>query len=278
MSDSRAHEAEMGFWDHFDALRKVLFKIAFVVVAIGVAAFIAMPWIFEHVILAPCRADFPLYTLLESLSSSIFEAEPGAEKFMVEPVSLQLTSQFFIHMSSSCWAAVVLGFPFIIYFLWTFVAPGLYEKEKRGAKKVFLFGNLMFYLGLLCGYFLVFPLAVRFLSTYNLSPSINAMVSLESYMDNFYTILLLMGMVFELPLIAWALGRIGLLKSSFFRKYRRHAIVALLILAAIITPTGDPFTLIAVFVPLYALWELSSRIVPKPDHDDLPVEAGDKNT
>lgn len=275
MSDTRPHEVEMGFWDHFDALRKVLFKIAFVVVAFGIAAFICMPWMFEHIILAPCKADFPLYTMLESLSSSIFNSEPGTENFMVEPVSLQLTSQFFIHMSSSCWAAVVFGFPFIIYYLWTFVAPGLYEREKRGAKKVFFFGNLMFYLGLLCGYFLVFPLAVRFLSTYNLSPSINAMVSLESYMDNFYTILLLMGMVFELPLVAWALGRIGLLKRSFFKKYRRHAIVALLILAAIITPTGDPFSLLAVFVPLYALWEFSSRIVPKPEPEDLPAKTDD---
>lgn len=263
---SSGKKGEMGFWDHFDDLRKVLFRIAFVVIAIGIGSFIAMPWIFDHVILAPCHADFPLYTFLESISSSIFETPQATESaFEVNPVSLELTSQFFIHMTASCWMAIVFGFPIIIYFLWTFVAPGLYENEKRGARKAFLFGNIMFYVGMACGYFLVFPLAVRFLSQYNLSSQITALVSLESYMDNFFTIMLVMGAVFELPLVAWFLGKAGLMKRSFFKKYRRHAIVALLILAAIVTPTGDPFSLIAVFIPLYALWEFSSYLVPKPE-------------
>lgn len=120
----------------------------------------------------------------------------------------------------------------------------------------------MFYLGVAVGYFVVFPLALRFLATYRLSPVIEAVVSLDSYMDNFYTVVLLMGAVFELPLLAWLLGKMGLITRAFFRKYRRHAIVALLIVAALITPTGDPFTLLAVFIPIYALYEFSAALVP----------------
>ena len=111
------------------------------------------------------------------------------------------------------------------------------------------------------GYAFVFPIALRFLATYSLSSHITPVVSLDSYMDNFFTIVLLMGAVFELPLLAWLLGSIGLLHRSFFRRYRRHAIVALLVVAALITPTGDPFTLFAVFLPIYALWEFSAHLV-----------------
>ncbi len=120
----------------------------------------------------------------------------------------------------------------------------------------------MFYLGVATGYFLVFPLTVKFLAGYQLSSAIRPMVTLTSYMDNFYTLLLMMGVVFELPLLAWLLGKMGLLTRDFFKTYRRHAIVVLLIVAAVITPTGDPFSLFLVFIPIYALWEGSARLVP----------------
>jgi sec-independent protein translocase protein TatC len=165
-------------------------------------------------------------------------------------------------MSASCWTAAVIAFPIIIYLLWTFISPGLYEKEKRGVRKAFFFGNIMFYVGLATGYFLVFPLALRFLADYHLSDAIPNTISLDSYMDNFFTMILMMGIVFELPLVAWLLGKMGFLTNKFFSHFRRHAIVALLILAAFITPTGDPFTLFAVFLPLYALWEFSAFVVP----------------
>jgi sec-independent protein translocase protein TatC len=262
-------EKELTFWEHLDALRGVLFRIAAVIVVLGVAAFCVMPWIFDHVILAPCSSDFPLYTGLESLSKACgIEVMPDeSSRFTVNVTSMELTSQLFIHMSASCWMAFIFGFPIIIYLLWSFISPGLYEREKQGAKRAFLFGNIMFFLGVAVGYFLVFPLAVRFLASYRLSEHINNVVSLDSYMDNFFTIILLMGAVFELPLVAWLLGKMGLIKRDFFKHYRRHAIVALLITAAMITPTSDPFTLFAVFIPIYALWEFSSRLVPPPDED-----------
>ena len=250
------------FWDHLDALRGVLVKAVLVVAVAAIAAFCVMPWLFTHVVLAPCRPDFPFYRLIDyvSLHSPLGSGLP-AEPFSLQPVSLELTSQFFVHFSASCWTAVVVSFPVIIYIMWGFVSPALYEHEKRGIRKAFLFGNLMFYLGVGVGYFVVFPLALRFLATYHLSPGIATVVSLDSYMDNFYTIILLLGAVFELPLLAWLLGKAGIISREFFRKYRRHAIVGLLIVAAMITPTGDPFTLMVVFVPIYALWEFSALLV-----------------
>ena len=151
----------------------------------------------------------------------------------------------------------------LLYLLWTFVRPALYEKEVRGARIAFALGTVMFYLGVAVGYFLVFPITMRFLFTYQLSSTIHNQLSLDSYMDNFLMLNLVMGLVFELPLLAWALSAIGILRRKFFSRYRRHAVVVLLVLAAVITPTGDPFTLMIVFLPLYLLFEVSALIVKK---------------
>lgn len=248
------------FWDHLDVLRGVLFKIFGVMVVLGVAAFVAMPWIFDNVIMAPCSPDFPTYRLFDGIAALMGDSYTG--DMNVSIISIELASQLFMHFSASCWAALIVGFPIIIYLLWGFVSPGLYPHEKQGIRTAFFFGNLMFYLGVATGYFLVFPLAVKFLAGYRLSNVIEPMVTLTSYMDNFFTLLLMMGAVFELPLVAWLLGKMGLLTRGFFSRYRRHAIVVLLVVAAIITPTGDPFTLFLVFIPIYALWEGSARLVP----------------
>lgn len=255
----------MNFWDHFNVLRGVLFKIAVTVIIVMVGMFVAMPWIFDNVILAPCEGTFPTYRLFDSVTR-LFDGDAGAvpvTDFHVEMVNFELTAQFQIHMSASFWLSLIVCFPVVIYLLWTFIRPGLYPKERQGARRAFLFGNLMFYLGLVCSYYLVFPMCLRFLADYHVSDRIPNMVSLTSYMDNFYMLNLMMGIAFELPLLAWLLGKIGLLTRRFFSRYRRHAIVVLLVLAAIITPTGDPFTLLMVFLPLYLLWELSACIVPR---------------
>ena len=253
---SQAQSDSASFWDHLDALRSVLIRIIAVVIVAAVAAFGAMPWIFDNIIMAPCSPSFPAY--------SLFESVPGmGGDFHVNIMSLELASQLFTHLSASCWVALIVTFPIIIYLLWGFVAPALYPEEKRGIRGAFVFGNVMFYLGVVVSYFLVFPIILRFLATYQLSSAIEPVVSLDSYMSNFFTMMLLMGAVFELPLLAWLLGKMGLLTRGFFTKYRRHAIVVLLIVAALITPTGDPFTLFIVFLPIYALWEASALLVPK---------------
>lgn len=255
-------DSEMTFWEHLGQLRQVLLRIALLLSVIAVASFIYMPDIFDRVILAPCRSDFPLYRGLDWLARQFPGAVELLPDFNLKLVSLQLASQFMIHITAACWLSVVIGFPWIVYMLWGFVAPGLHEHEKRGIRRAFVWSNLMFFAGVATGYYVVFPITVRFLADYSLSSQIDALVSLDSYMDNFFSMLLLMGIVFELPLLAWLLGRAGILTRGFFSRYRRHAVFILLIVAAIITPTGDPFSLAAVFLPIYFLWELSSRLVP----------------
>ncbi len=240
-------------------------RIAITIFSMAVLLFIFMPWIFDNVILAPTNGDFFLYRLFSGMSGDgSLMPDFSSKDFHVELINIELASQFFIHMSTSCWMAVVLTFPIIIYFIWGFISPALYSNERRGIKRAFLFGNVMFYLGVTVGYSLVFPITMRFLADYQISARVPNIISLSSYMDNFIVICLMMGIVFELPLLAWLVGKMGILTRNFFSQYRRHAILALWILAEIVTPTGDPFTLAVVFFPIYCLWELSAYLVPTP--------------
>lgn len=222
-----------------------------------------VPWIFDNIILAPTHPDFPLYRLFDKIAGigSLLPDEALSETdFTI--INYQLSSQFFTHMSTAMWLAVLLATPYIIYELWRFICPALYDNERRVLGPTFLFGSIMFYIGCTVGYFIIFPLTLRFLYTYQLSAVIINQLSLQSYMDNFLMITLLMGIVFELPVVAVILSRLGLLTRDFFARYRRHAIVAILVCAAIITPTADPFTLMAVFIPVYILWEISALLIP----------------
>lgn len=253
---------EMTFWDHLDDLRKrIIYSLIFVGVA-SVLLFIYMPSLFDRVILAPCHSDFIFYKWLGDLSRFVpVMPDFFVAKLDVRIINVNLATQFMTHMSLSFWLAVVLSFPFLIYQLWLFVRPGLYENERRNIGWAFLLGNFMFFLGVTVSYLLVFPLTLRFLATYELSREIQNFISLDSYIDNFMMLLFLMGIVFELPLLAMLLSKLGILNRSFFHKFRKHALVVILILAAVITPTGDPFTLTVVFLPVYLLWELSALLV-----------------
>lgn len=273
---------EMNFWSHVEALRDVLVRAGIVVAALTVLFFVFMNQIFDNVILAPTHGDFILYRVFEQLSGAAGGMFPdfSTKGFEVKLINIQLASQFFIHMSTSFWLAVVFSFPVIVYLLWGFVSPALYENEKRGVRRAFLLGNMMFFLGVAMGYFVVFPVTLRFLAEYQVSELIPNQISLDSYMDNFLVLILVMGIVFELPLVAWLLGAAGVLKRPFFQRYRRHAVALLLVLAAVITPTGDPFTLMVVFLPIYALWEVSAFLVPSGagdgddgDEDEEPDDA-----
>lgn len=263
---SAREEKNVSFWDHLDELRSVIFRAAGVYILAVVVLFFFMPAIFNNIILWPTRPDFPVYTLfhrLGAIAPSLAEESFLSPMNGVELVNIELASQFMIHISCSCWMALVVTLPIIIYLCWTFIKPALYPQERAHSTMAFLGGNLMFYCGVAAGYFCIFPLTLRFLSDYQLSPLVPNIVSLTSYMDTFVSLLLMMGLVFEIPLLAWLLGKTGLLTHSFFTRYRRHAIVVLLILAAVITPTGDPFTLFAAFIPIYLLWEASALLVKK---------------
>jgi len=254
--------AEMTFWDHLDELRKVLFRIFGVWFVLAVGYFIAMPWLFDHVILAPCHNDFVFYSLLRTMGESLQLTDDFFTKeFSVKLININLAAPFFIHMSTAFWMSVVTAMPYLFFEIWNFIRPALYPNEQKGVKRALCIGTVMFFIGVLVGYFMVYPLTLRFLSTYELSAEIENHISLNSYIDNFMILVLCMGLAFELPLVAWLLSLMGLVNRSFLRKYRRHAIVIIVAVAAIITPTGDPFTLSVVAIPLCLLYELSILLI-----------------
>jgi len=262
---------EMSFWDHLEELRWVLFRIVIALVIFAVGAFIIMPWFFDNIIMAPARSDFVLYSSLCKLSRHFsFLPDFCDNQFHVDVINIELLSPFMRHLSTSGWLALVLLCPYILFEAWRFVSPALYENEKKNVRIVFMLGSVMFFIGCFFGYMVIFPMSFRFLYSYSLSDTIHNQVSLDSYLDTFITLILTIGLVFEMPLISWLLSQIGILKKSFFRKYRRHAIVILMLAAAIITPTSDPFNLMLVFIPLYALYEISIFFVkedPKEEED-----------
>lgn len=256
--EEEVQEGAMSFWDHLEVLRWALFRSACVLAVIMVGTFIAMPHIFDRFILAPTNNDFFTYRWLNAIGQGIVKLSPD---FDVQIININVASQFMTHISTSISLAAVIAFPYFIWEIWKFIEPALFEDEIKHLRPAFLGGTLMFYLGCAIGYMLVFPFTFRFLVEYNLSPNITNQINLQSYIDNFTMLILVMGIVFEMPLLAWLLSLMGILKKSFLREYKRHAVVVLLISAAIITPSGDPFTLMLVFVPLYVLYELSILVV-----------------
>lgn len=265
----------MSLWQHLDALRGVLTRMAAILAAAVTALFIAMPKLFDKAILWPCRADFPLYRLFDKGNEwfyafngdSVTGTNASSEAFNVSLININLGSQLMVQMTTAMYLGLILTFPFLVYQLWGFVSPGLYPREKQHARRAFLFANTMFYAGIAAGYFVVFPIALRFLSQYQLSEAITNTLTLDSYIGCFMTTILLMGVVFELPLLTWLLGAAGVLDRGFFKRYRRYAIVACLMVSALVTPTGDPLSLFVVFIPIYGLWELGARLVKsRPAH------------
>lgn len=262
--ENGAEPGSMSFWSHLEVLRWSLFRVIIALLVCVVGTFIAMPHIFDKFILGPTTSDFFLYRWMSSISSYIpFIPDFSDDTFSVDIININVASQFMTHITTSFWLALVLVFPYLIFEIWNFIRPALFPNEKKNVGSAFLFATLMFFLGCAIGYCLVFPFTFRFLTQYQISPNIVNQINLNSYIGNFLMMIFVMGAVFELPLLAWLLSKLGILHKPFLQKYRRHAIVVLLVLAAIITPSGDPFTLMLVFVPLYILYEVSVCIVRK---------------
>ena len=239
---------ELTFWDHLDVLRSSLIRMAVAVAVLAVAAFVLKEQLFS-VVLAPRSSDFVTYRLL------------GVTPFHLHLMNTGLTEQFMIHMRTALYAGLLAASPYVLYELFRFVSPGLYQNERRYAGWIVGAAYVMFLVGTLVNYFVVFPLTVRFLGTYQVSPDVANMLTLQSYVDTLLGMSLVMGVVFELPVVCGLMGRMGLLTDQWMSDYRRHAIVAILIVAAIITPTTDVFTLFVVTLPIYLLYEVSIWIV-----------------
>jgi sec-independent protein translocase protein TatC len=236
------------FWDHLDELRTVIIRILLITLLTGAVAFCLKDELFA-IVLAPRTSDFITYRLM------------GVEPFSIHLMNTGLTEQFMIHLKTAMYAGMLLASPYIIYMLFRFVSPALYDNERHYATLLVASGYTMFLLGTLLNYLLIFPLTVKFLGTYQVSPEVANMLTLQSYIDTLLVMSILMGIVFELPVVSWVLGKMGLITAPMMRAWRKHAIVAILIVSAVITPTTDAFTLFIVALPIWLLYEVSIWIV-----------------
>ena len=248
----------MTLWEHLEELRKVILRIVIAIAVAGVLVFCFKDWTFR-ILLAPKEWDFVTYRALERLMLWVhydFHFEP----YHVRLISTDLSAQFMMHVTASFVLGALVVSPYIIYQLFSFVAPALYTNERRYAVPILGTMYALFVIGVLMNYFVLFPIAFRFLGTYQVSPEIENTITLESYVTTFASLTLVMGLVFQLPVLMWILSRVGLVSASLLKTYRRHALVAIMVVSAIITPP-DIFTLILVTIPLYGLYELSIRVI-----------------
>ena len=245
----------MTFWDHLDVLRALLLRCLAVTLVCAAVAFCFRDEIFA-VVLAPQHSDFFTYRLFAALGAPVPD-------FHVSLINTALAQQFIVHMQVSMAIGVAVASPWWVFELIRFVLPALYSHERRAALPAFAAGYLMFIVGIAVSYFILFPLTFRFLGTYQVSADVPNCITLSSYISTLCSLSLAMGLVFELPVVCWILGRFGVLHASMLRSVRRQAMVVILIAAAIITPTGDAFTLLIVSLPVWLLYETSILLLPE---------------
>lgn len=251
---------EMSFWEHVEVLRASLIKMAIVIMLCSVMAFLFKEEMFS-VLLAPKNDAFITYSLFRRIAEWTTGKADAA--FSIQLINTGLTEQFVIHMKASVCIGFLMSSPYLLYQLFHFISPALYENERKYSLRVAGSGYVMFILGVLLSYFLIFPLTFRFLGTYQVSSDVTNMIILQSYMGTLLMMCSLMGIVFELPVLCWLLAKLGLLSSKGMRHFRKHSIVVILIISAVITPTSDIFTLSLVALPVWLLYEVSILIVSK---------------
>lgn len=248
---------QMSFWEHLDVLRYTLIKSIVVSIVCGIVAFLFKEELFA-IVLAPKDAGFVTYRLLGRVSAIAGSAD--TDVFSVQLINTGLAEQFVIHVKTALCAGVLCASPYVLYQLFRFVSPALYANERKYAVSIVGCGYVMFMIGVLVSYFLIFPLTFRFLGTYQVDGDVTNMITLQSYMSTLIMMCLSLGFVFEMPVLAWLFACMGVLSDTFMRRYRRHAIVIILVIAAVITPTSDVFTLLLVALPMYLLYEVSVLI------------------
>ncbi len=267
---------EMTFWDHLIELRKRLFRMAFAWLVMTVIAFINSKYIFDSILLAPKNSDFITYRWLCKLGELIHVKTLCLPPMELKLISFNISGQFMTDMTVSMFAGLILSAPIIIFQLWQFIMPALYEKERSIARKAVFIMTFLFMLGIAFSYFFMVPWTLNFLGTYQVSSMVSNQISLSSYISTVTSTILSVGLVFELPVVVYVLAKIGIISPEFLKKNRKYSFVIILIVAAIITPP-DVFSQMMVTIPLYSLYEISilvaKRVTPKPDPEDLADES-----
>lgn len=243
----------MGFWDHLEELRGALLRSLAALCVLSCLGLIFKEELFA-VILAPTRDDFWLHRLL-------------GQGFRMELINIDISAQFFIHLKASVGAGFVLAFPYIIWEIWKFIAPALYRNEKKAVRAAFLMASVLFYIGVIVGYFFVLPICLQFFLNYSVSPEVTNTFSLTSYMSMFTSMVLLIGLCFEFPTVMLVLTRLGVVTRKTLRKGRKYAFLVLMVFSALITP-ADPFSMFVLAFPLYLLYELTILLCSSPRNRD----------
>lgn len=236
----------MSFWDHLDELRGCIIRSAIAVIALCIPGLAFKSFLFNNIVLGPTRSSFIVYQLT------------GMSVDMTL-INTDVTAQFFLHLKIALASGLVLAFPYVVYQIWNFIAPALYESEKKAVSKAFLLSSWLFYLGVFVGYFFVLPVCINFFMDYQVSDLVENTITLSSYISLFISMVILIGIVFEFPTVIMVMSNLGLVTRPTLRKYRKHAFVAMLILSALITPS-DPVSMLVLAAPLYLLYEGSILI------------------
>jgi len=260
-------EKEMSFLDHVEELRWHLVRSSIAIFFFGIIAFLMKGFIFNTILFAPKNADFITYRVFCKVSQFF-----GTDGLCIEDIpftfqSLAMAEQFSVHIWTSITVGFIIAFPFIIWEVWKFISPGLYEKERKGARSFIIISSFLFFIGVLFGYYIVTPLSVNFLGNYSVSDLVERNIKIGSYISLVRSSLLASGFIFELPIIMYFLTKMGLITPEFLKKYRKHALVIVLVLAAVITPP-DIISQIIVAIPILLLYEVSiyiSKIVIKKE-------------
>ncbi|MBO6252181.1 MAG: twin-arginine translocase subunit TatC [Bacteroidaceae bacterium] len=246
------------FGGHLEVLRQMLFRIIGVagLIAVVVFCFKDVTW---QVLMAPSEWDFCTYRWMERAMQAV-GADFRFDEFHVQMIATDLSSQFMTHITTAVYLGLLGASPYILYEMFRFISPALYENERKYSVQVAGIIYVLFLLGVLMSYFVLFPISFRFLGTYSVSAKVVSNITLDSYISTFVSLTLVMGVVFQLPVIAFFVGKLGFVTSDMLAQYRKHALIVIMFVAAIITPP-DLMTLILVTIPLYLLYEVSIRVV-----------------
>lgn len=245
---------------HLEDLRSAIWRCLVVWIVFTLCAFLAKDYVFG-VIFAPARSDFYIFQWLSWLAAKLNMPSLVPGEFTPHFIATELTAQFMTHLTVSLATGGIMATPYFIYKMFEFISPALHKEQRRFSAMMIFTSSLLFLIGIALNYFIVFPFAYRFLSSYQVQPDIINQITISSYISLFIILSLLMGVLFELPIVAYILARLGLLTSDIMVKYRKHAFVGILLLAALITPTGDAITLSLVALPVFALYILSIWVV-----------------
>lgn len=252
-----SEEKEMSFLDHLEELRWHVVRSVAAIFIMMIMAFIFTEFIFDNIIFAPSKPDFITFKLLCRLGELT-----GVDGLCVTEIPMKIQSrflmgQFTMQLTASFVIGLCVAFPYVAWEFWRFISPGLYEKEKRGSRGAVFSISMLFLLGIGFGYYILSPMTIAFLANYSISDMISNEFDITSYVSTITTLVLGSGMLFQLPVVIFFLTKVGIVTPQFLRQYRKHAVVAILIIGAIITPSPDPLSQSLISIPLYILYEVS---------------------